>query len=222
MDYINLLLVPGLIFLARIIDVTAGTLRIILISKGYKKIAPIVGFFEVIVWLLAISKIIENLSNPVNFIAYAAGFAAGTYVGMLIEERLAMGTSLIQLITREDPSGLVKYLSNEGYTVTSLKSEDEKGPIHIMLSIVKRKRLSRMAYIIKQFTPSAFYTIEDIQYVSELIEPLKPETENKLRSSIKKFKEKYKVRNRRVSYGVRKTSLSLTVNNSLKKILKKK
>ena len=76
-------LLPLLIFMARICDVSIGTLRIIFVSKGKRNIAPVLGFFEVLIWITAISKIMENLDNYVNFVAYAAGFATGNFVGMM-------------------------------------------------------------------------------------------------------------------------------------------
>ena len=90
-----------LIFLARICDVSIGTMRIIFVSKGKRNIAPILGFFEVLIWITAISKIMENLDNYVNFIAYAAGFATGNFVGMIIEEKLAMGILMIRVFAND-------------------------------------------------------------------------------------------------------------------------
>ena len=97
-DLYTYLLLPLLIFCARIIDVSIGTLRIIFVSKGKRNIAPLLGFFEVLVWILAISEIMQNLNNWVCYVAYAAGFAAGNYVGMIIEEKLAIGILIIRII----------------------------------------------------------------------------------------------------------------------------
>ncbi|HER42916.1 MAG TPA: hypothetical protein ENO08_00460, partial [Candidatus Eisenbacteria bacterium] len=72
---------PLLIILARVIDVTIGTIRIVFVSRGHKVIAPILGFFEVLIWLLAIGQIMRNLSNFMCYIAYGTGFALGTYMG---------------------------------------------------------------------------------------------------------------------------------------------
>lgn len=221
MDYFTWIIIPGLIFLAEVLHVSTGTLRVMLVSKGFRKFAPMLGFVEVSLWLIAITNIIGNLNNPITFIAYASGFAAGIYAGMFVEERLAMGTSLIQIITRENPAGLARYLKDEGYTITSIKSEDEQGPIHVLLSIVKRKKLARMAFAIKQFSPRAFYTIEDIQYVSQLAEPLKPEAENRIKSSIRKFREKSRSRTKKMAEDAKNVRISTRVNKSFKKILKR-
>ena len=92
-------LIPVLICLARIVDVSIGTLRIIFVSKGMRGIAPILGFFEVIIWLVAIGQIFQNLSNWVNYIAYGAGFAMGNFVGIYIEGKISLGYTLVRIIT---------------------------------------------------------------------------------------------------------------------------
>ena len=93
-DTFTYVILPLLIFLARIADVSIGTIRIVMVAKGQKMIAPILGFFEVLIWLLAISKIMQNLDNWVCYVAYGAGFATGNYIGMIIEEKLAMGIKI--------------------------------------------------------------------------------------------------------------------------------
>ena len=100
-DFFSYAVLPILIFLARICDVSIGTMRIIFVSKGKKNIAPVLGFFEVLIWITAISKIMQNLDNYVNYIAYAGGFATGNFIGMLIEERLAMGILMIRVFAHE-------------------------------------------------------------------------------------------------------------------------
>ena len=90
-------ILPVLIFLSRLIDVTIGTLRIIMVSKGQKSWAPILGFFEVLIWLIAISKIFQNLDNWLCYVTYAAGFATGNYIGLFLEEKLAVG--ILELAT---------------------------------------------------------------------------------------------------------------------------
>ena len=94
---------PLLIFLARVFDVTLGTMRIIFTSRGLRNWAPILGFIETFVWIVAVSSIVKHAQNVVAYAGYAAGFATGTYVGMLIESRLAMGTITLRAIIRRDP-----------------------------------------------------------------------------------------------------------------------
>ena len=92
---------PIMIFLARIIDQTVGTLRLIFVSKGFKFLAPLLGFFESIIWLIAISQIIQNLDNIACFIAYGLGFAVGNYVGIWLEEKISIGTVVVRIIPRK-------------------------------------------------------------------------------------------------------------------------
>ena len=102
--------IPALIFCARIIDVSMGTVRVIFVSRGFKYLAPVVGFFEILIWLLAIGQIMQNLSNPVCYIAYAGGFAMGNFVGIHIAEKLSLGLVMIRVITEKDAAPLVDFL----------------------------------------------------------------------------------------------------------------
>jgi hypothetical protein len=95
---------PILIFLARVIDVSLGTLRIIFIARGRRKLAPLLGFFEVLIWIVVVSQVMQNLHSPLSFIAYAAGFATGNYVGMWIEDKLAIGTLIVRVIVPQEAS----------------------------------------------------------------------------------------------------------------------
>ncbi|MDD4506933.1 MAG: DUF5698 domain-containing protein, partial [Sulfurospirillaceae bacterium] len=123
--------IPVLIALARIADVSIGTLRIIFVSKGLRLWAPILGFFEVTIWLLAISKVMENLTNPINYIAYAIGFSLGNYIGMYIESRLAIGMVVVRIITKRDSHILVAALRALRYSVTVVEGEDNNGAVNI-------------------------------------------------------------------------------------------
>ena len=164
---------PFLIFVARICDVSIGTIRIVMVAKGQKIIAPILGFFEVLIWLLAISRIFENLDNWVCYLAYGAGFAAGNYIGMHIEEKMAMGIIKIQIITLKPANMLIEKLVAAGYGITY---QDAKGGIEnvsIIYSIIKRAELPKMEELIKTYNPKAFYSIEDVKYVSSGIFPEK-------------------------------------------------
>src|SRR5690606_19393935 len=114
-DYYAFIIGPLLIFLARLCDVSLGTVRIIFVSKGYKTFAACIGFFEVLIWILAISNVMQRLDNWVYYVAYAAGFATGNYVGMLLDEKMAIGYEMIRVITKAEANELVQVLRNEGY-----------------------------------------------------------------------------------------------------------
>ena len=160
-------IVPLLIFLARIIDVSLGTVRIILVSRGNRAIASVLGFFEVFIWLLAISQIVQNLTDIENYIAYAAGFAAGTYIGMTIERRLAIGKLLVRIIIPREHSDLIVYLIAQNYRITYVDAEGALGHRTIIFMIVKRSSLKKVIKIIKHYSPKAFYTVEDVRMVRD-------------------------------------------------------
>jgi len=158
---------PLLIFLARISDQTIGTLRLIFLSKGQKKLAPFLGFFEVIIWLIAVSQIMKHLDNVFCYIAYGGGFAMGNYIGMVVEEKLSIGNVIIRIIPRIDTSELIAYLRENNYGVTSVEAEGAKGKVNIIFTIIERKDVEHVVSIINRFNPNAFYTIEEVKAINE-------------------------------------------------------
>ncbi len=162
-------ILPLLIFFARICDVTLGTLRIILTSKGKKFIAPFLGFIEIFIWILAITRIFENLNNWACYIAFAAGFAMGNFVGITVEEKLALGYELIRIITNKEAEKLISALREKGYGITSIQAQGSQGDVGIIYSVIKRSDLKNFVPFMKIFNPNAFYTIEDIRFVNKNI-----------------------------------------------------
>ncbi len=158
-------LLPLLIFFARVADVSLGTIRIIFISKGFKLLSFIVGFFEVLIWIIAISQIFSDLSNPLLIFAYALGFATGNYVGIVLDEKISIGTSLIRIIIRENSKKLIKELKKHGYQMTIIdgQSGDQETDVKMILAVVKRKELKKIFGLIKKINPKAFFTVEDIR-----------------------------------------------------------
>jgi uncharacterized protein YebE (UPF0316 family) len=161
------LVLPLLIFFSRILDQSIGTLRLIFVSKGFRHIGPFLGFFEVIIWLLAITQVLKHLTNPLCYIAYGAGFAMGNYVGIRLEEMISIGNVLIRIIPRKDTSELIARLRDEGFGVTAADAEGVKGPVKIILTIIKRKDAPRVIDIINAYNPQSFYTIEEIKAVKD-------------------------------------------------------
>jgi uncharacterized protein YebE (UPF0316 family) len=162
---------PLLIFTARVLDVSLGTMRIIFVSRGNRFIAPVVGFFEVIIWLLAIGQIMHNITNWLCYVAYGGGFALGNYIGILIEERLALGTLLVRVITTRDTCHIVDCLQGGGYGVTSVEAQGVMGPVKIILTVIKRKDLHDVVDAIQKCDPKAFLSVEEIRSVSEGVFP---------------------------------------------------
>ncbi len=167
-------ILPLLIFIARILDVSLQTIRIVYVARGFRKLAPIVGFFEVLIWILAIKIIFDNLDNALGYIAYSAGFALGNYVGILLEQKMAVGRVVIRVITRKDATDLIAALRKEGFGVTAQPAEGSEGPVSIIYMTIRRCDYEKVETLIKKHNPKAFFTLEDVRYVSEGIFPLKP------------------------------------------------
>ena len=171
-EIFKFVLLPVLIFLARICDVTLDTLRIIYVGRGMKFLAPVIGFVEVMIWLVAITQIFKNLSNPVCYVAYAGGFAMGNLIGILIEEKMAIGTVVIRIITQKDAEALIDRLKESRYGVTHVDAQGAMGQVKIIFTIVKRKAINSVLEIVRGCNPLAFYTIEDVRSVRKGVFPL--------------------------------------------------
>jgi uncharacterized protein YebE (UPF0316 family) len=158
---------PFLVFFARILDVTLGTLRINFISKGKRLLPPLLGFVEVFIWIVVVSRLVNNLSNLVGYLAYAAGFATGTYVGMLIEKRMAIGTLIVRAIVSGETDGLVHGLKEAGYGVTFFDAHGANGPVKVLYMVINRKELGDIARLLQAYHPRVFYTVEEARTASE-------------------------------------------------------
>ncbi|RAP00018.1 hypothetical protein PW5551_00280 [Petrotoga sp. 9PW.55.5.1] len=170
-NFFSLFIFPIIIFAMRLCDVSLMTIRIIFVSKGIKFWASVLGFFEITVWLIAISQVMNNLDNPLYALAYSLGFATGNYLGAVLEEKIAIGVNLLRVITNKDAQPLVDYLRKSGFGVTSIDAEGAKGPVKILYSVVRRKDLQKMINIVKEFNPNAFYSIEEVRGINKGIFP---------------------------------------------------
>lgn len=163
------ILLPLLIFFARVCDVSLGTIRIIFVSKGIKYLAPFVGFFEILIWLLAIGQIMQNLTNVYYYVFYAGGFSMGNLVGIILEERLSIGTVGIRIITRQDATNLIDAFKKSDFGITAVDAEGSKGRVKIIFTVVNRQNIQKVISLVKKYNPKAFYSVEDIRYVSEFL-----------------------------------------------------
>lgn len=154
---------PALVFLARLVDVTLGTLRIIFTSRGRRILAPILGFIEVFIWVSVIAQVTRGANNIAAYLAYAAGFAAGNYVGMLIEDKLAIGTLMVRVMIPGAVHALTESLGKKGYGVTRVEAYGSQGPVSMVYTIVERKDLPEVAGIIQAQYPNAFFTVEELR-----------------------------------------------------------
>jgi uncharacterized protein YebE (UPF0316 family) len=172
-DWYAWVLLPLLVFFARVVDVTLGTLRIIFTSRGKKHLAPLLGFVEVFIWVSVIAEITKSAHNIVAYLAYAGGFAAGNYIGMWIEERLAIGNLVVRAILSENQTRLIEELRAAGYGVTSVDAQGAKGPVKLVYTIVSRKDLPEVIGIIHTAYPRAFFTVEELRSVAQGIFPIR-------------------------------------------------
>jgi uncharacterized protein YebE (UPF0316 family) len=164
-------ILPLLIFFARITDVSLDTLRIIFINRNLRYYAAVIGFFGVLIWLMVIRQIFQRLDNPLCFIAYAAGFAAGNFFGIMIENRISLGKVIIRTITRQESEELVDFLKSSGYGITVINAEGMTGPVKVIFTIAERSNINNIVEAIKRYNPTAFYSVEDIRFVSEAVTP---------------------------------------------------
>ncbi len=166
-DIFQFVVLPLLIFLARILDVSVNTLRIIFMLHGNKLLAPILGFFEALIWLIAIGQIFQNMGSVFTYLAYAGGFGMGVLVGMLIEEKLAIGKVVIRVITQKPDDNLISYLSEKGLRYSNLKADSNTGKVNILFTVVNRDHLKATLDTIRRFNPQAYYTVEGVKKVSD-------------------------------------------------------
>lgn len=163
----SLIILPLLIVLSRIADQTIGALRLIFLSKGFRIITPVLGFFEVIIWLLAVSQIFQHLDNWLAYVAYGLGFAIGNYIGIVVEQKISLGSVIVRIIPKYDTTALISYLKERNFGITSVNAEGSRGPVKVVFSIIKRRDIKDFVAIINRFNPHAFYTIEDVRSVHE-------------------------------------------------------
>jgi uncharacterized protein YebE (UPF0316 family) len=163
----SFLILPLMIFFARIADVSINTIRIIYVLGGRKATATILGFFESFIWLMAIRQIFEHLDNWICYIAYPAGFASGIFVGMIIEERIAYGKVIVRIITRKEVYHLLAFLNSQQFRYTHVHAEGPDGHENLVFTVLEREHLDDLLLKLKDILPSAFYTVEKVNRAAE-------------------------------------------------------
>lgn len=154
------------IFLLRILDVSIGTVRIGMLVRGRRIIAGVLSFVESMIWLIAAAQVLGNLDAPIKFIAYAGGYATGTMLGATIERWLAVGNTLMRIVTpvsSENPSVM---LHKEGYYATVLNATGRDGDVRVCFSVIPRKRVPTLLKLVNSHFPKAFVTFEETNQVN--------------------------------------------------------
>lgn len=172
-DWYAWVILPFIVFFARVADVTLGTIRIIYTSRGKKNLAPILGFIEVFIWIVVVSQIVKSVHSFNAYLGYAAGFATGTFIGMKIEEKLAIGTLVLRIILTEGGENLADVLRKAGYGVTVVNGEGSSGPVKLLYTIIKRKDLKEVSRLIHEFNPKTFFSVEEVRMAESGIFPVR-------------------------------------------------
>lgn len=152
-----------LIFCLRICDVSIGTLRTLYMVRGDRLRAVPLAFAESGIWVLAISRIMGELNNPYNFIGYAGGFAAGTYVGITLERWIASGWVLVRVVGSDQPTTMISLIRAAGFGLTVVHGEGRQGRQCILFVVTLRKRGPELLHLVRENDPDAFVTIEPVQ-----------------------------------------------------------
>lgn len=154
-----------LIFLARLIDVSLATIRMIMVVRGKRIIAACIGFVEASVYILAVGKVLSAIKNPLNVLAYALGFATGNYVGIFLEEKMALGSIIVQVILEYEVTELVEKLRDKGFGVTVVEGCGKEGIRHLLNVTLQRKNLPKLYSIIDNHDRNAFVTVTDARAI---------------------------------------------------------
>ncbi len=155
----------GLIFSLRVADMTLDTLRMLMVMRSKKKLAWVLGFFQSLIFIVAISSVLSGANNILSIIGYAAGFATGNVVGMWIEERLAIGHIQLTIVSPNLGTAVAERLRSEGYAITEIPARGRDGAVTLLSSSVLRKNADKVRQIVNEVDASAFITAEDVRPV---------------------------------------------------------
>jgi uncharacterized protein YebE (UPF0316 family) len=153
------------IFGMRLADMSLDTLRVLFVMRGRKGIAWVLGFFQSMIFIAAVTSVLSQLDNPLNLIGYAAGFATGNVLGMLIEERLAIGHIHLWIISPRLGVSMAEELRNEGYGVTEIPARGKDGMVSVLSVSVLRKDVPHVENLVQARDPEAFVTSGDVRPV---------------------------------------------------------
>lgn len=152
---------PLVIFCLRIVDVSMATMRMLLTMRNVRFAVPLIGFFEVLVWIVAIGSAVRHLDSPLHVLGYAGGFATGTFVGLWLEEQLAMGLASMQVISRFGGIELADGLRNRGFGVTEFIGQGREGRVEVIQTVVRRRDIERVLEEVDRWDPDAFVSVEE-------------------------------------------------------------
>ena len=152
---------PLIIFCLRIVDVSLSTIRMLLAVRGGKMIAPVIGFFEVLLWIIAVGSAVKHLDSPLHLLGYAGGFGTGTYVGLRLEEKIAFGMAMVRVVSQHGGVELAEALRERGFGVTEQAGYGRDGRVEILYAAVRRRDLPVVFEEVRTWDPEAFVTVEE-------------------------------------------------------------
>lgn len=160
-----------LIIVARITDVSLGTIRTITVINGLRGVSWLLGFFEVLVWIVVVSQVIQKVhENPLYPVAYALGFATGNFIGITVERQIAFGHQVVRVFTRRGPE-VVAMLRSDGYVVTEFTGKGRDGPVDMLFIETARKSARELLSQVRKLDPACFVVVDDIRLASaQLVE----------------------------------------------------
>lgn len=154
------------IFVARTADVSMATIRMLMVVQGRKLQAAIIGFFEIIIYVVALNQVMGQLDDIGKLLAYALGFATGNYVGCMIEDRMALGTLTAEVILKHNANlDIIDILREEGFGVTVVDGQGKEGEKKVLKIIFKRKKLNDLHKVFDRENHDAFITISDVRLI---------------------------------------------------------
>ncbi len=160
-------ILPFLILAARVADQSIGTLRVVFVSKGFKYLAPAVGFVESIIWLLAVSQILQHANNVACFIAYGLGFSIGSFIGISLEEKISLGRVIVRIVSTKNTPELIADMREQSFGLTVVDAHGSSTEVKLIFSVIERKHIGDLVSLIKKWNPSAFYSIEEVKLARE-------------------------------------------------------
>jgi uncharacterized protein YebE (UPF0316 family) len=155
---------PLRLFALRIVDVSLGTVRLMITVRGHRGWAALTGFLEVLIWIVAVGSALQHLGSVYHVVAYAAGFAAGNYVGIVLENALGLGTVVGRaIIPDEDDGATARLLRRDGFPVTELDGRGRDGSVDVLNVVVPRRQAPQVIDLVEQAVPRSFVTVEELQ-----------------------------------------------------------
>ena len=154
------------IVVARIADVSLGTMRTVAVVNGRRNLAWMLGFVEVLIWILVVSEVIKTVNqSPLYPIAYALGFAMGNFIGITIEGRIGFGDQVIRVFSRKG-TGMAATIRNEGHRVTEFEGKGRDGPVEMLFSETRRRGVPAMLRRVREIDAECYYIVDDIRAAS--------------------------------------------------------